>query len=138
MFLFKKSFSLSEPEQKELQKFVSKTIESMLATKEETLNIHKKFDTALVCSLEGNYLVFDIYQFSKFALYDKKNARRHNVPFYTAARSLNKNEETIIYTDDHKQKGLGIKNVQAFYYICDLLETVDINVFSAEKYKCFW
>lgn len=138
MLLFQKNFALSTTDQIEIQRFVSNTIESMLSSREETLNIYKKFDMLLLCSLEGNYLVIDIYQLSKFTPFEKKNSRNYNVPFYRAARSLSKYEETIIYIDDHKEKGLRIKNVKAFYHICDLLETFDIDAFSAEKYKCVW
>lgn len=138
MLLFKKNFALSNTDQNELKRFVSNTIESMLSTREETLNIFKNFDVVLLCSLEGNYLVIDIYQLSKFTPFEKKNAKNYNVPFYRAARSLSKYEETTIYIDDHKEKGLRIKNIQAFYFICDLLETFDIDAFSAEEYKCVW
>lgn len=138
MFLLKRNLSLNDGEIREIKIFVSKTIESMLTTKEETLNIFKQYDLILICSWEGNYLVIDIFQLSKFALSDKKYVRRHNIPFYTAARSLGHKEETIVYLDNHKEKGLGIKNLQAFYQICDLLETLDIDVFSSQEYKCVW
>ena len=138
MFLVNKKFSLSDADLKEVKIFISKTIESMLITREETLNIFKRFDLALVCALEGNYLVVDIFQLSKFTLSENKNIQRQNVPFYTAARSLGSKEEVIVYLDDHKEKGLGIKHLQAFYYICELLETVDIDVLSSQQYKCVW
>src|SRR5688572_24477765 len=123
MFLVKKKFSISDADLKEIRLFVSKTIESMLITKEETLNIFKRFDLALVCTLEGNYLVVDIFQLSKFTLSENKKIQRQNIPFYTAARSISVKEEVIVYLDDHKEKGLGIKHLQAFYYICELMET---------------
>lgn len=138
MLLFKKCASLSSAELNEIKKFVGKTIESMLITREETLYIFKQYDTVLSCSLEGNYLVIDIYQLSKFALHDKQNLRKHNIPFFSAARSLDHKEETIVYWDDHKQKGFGIKKIQAFYHMCDLLETMEIDVFSAQQFKCVW
>ncbi|MFD1031598.1 hypothetical protein [Metaplanococcus flavidus] len=138
MFLVKRKYSVSDMDLKEIQTFVSKTIESMLMTKEETLNIFKRFDMVLICSMEGSYLVIDIFQLSKFTLSDQKNIQKQNIPFYTAARSINSKEETIIYLDVHKEKGLGIKNLQAFYYICELLDTMDIDVFSSQKFKCVW
>lgn len=138
MFLIKRNSSISDTALKEIKTFVSMTIESMLLTKEGTLNMFKQYDIVLICSLEGNYLVTDIYQLSKFALTDKKNIRKHNVPFYTAARSLDSKEDFIVYFDEHKEKGLGIKNLQAFYYICELLETVEVDVFSSQKFKCVW
>ncbi|MFD1032621.1 hypothetical protein [Metaplanococcus flavidus] len=138
MYLFKKKFSLSAADEFEIKEFVSKTIEKMLITKEETINIHKDSDTVLSCSLEGNYIVVDIYQLSKYALHIHNQKRNHNIPFYTAARSLNNYEETIVYFDDHKAKGLGVKNLQAFYYICELLDALDIEVVSAQSFKCVW
>lgn len=138
MFLFKRNLPLSTPELNEIKDFFSQTIEKMLTTKEETLNILKQYDMVLICSWEGNYLVTDIYQLSKFSLSDRKDIRKQNLPFYSAARSLDHKKETIIYFDEHKEKGLVIKNLQAFFYICDLLETLDVDVFSAYEYKCVW
>ena len=138
MFLVKRKNSISDKDLKEIETFVSKTIESMLMTKEETLNIFKQFDTVLICSIEGSYLVIDVFQLSKFNLSDQKNIQKRNIPFYTAARSLHSKEETIVYLDEHKEKGLGVKNLQAFYYICELLDTMDIDVLSSREFKCCW
>ncbi|WP_422124562.1 hypothetical protein DHX103_07015 [Planococcus sp. X10-3] len=138
MFLIKRKSSISDSDLIELQTFVSKTIESMLMTKEETLNIFKAFDMVLICTMEGNYVVTDVFQLSKFTLSDQKNLQKPNIPFYTAARSLGSEEETIVYLDVHKEKGLRIKNLQAFYYICELLDTMEIDVVSPQEFKCFW
>lgn len=138
MFLFKKNISLNDAEFKEIEEFVSKTIEKMLTTKEETFNILRPFGMVLICSWEGNYIVSDIFQLSKFSVADKKDIRRQNTPYYTAARSLDHKKEVIVYLDDHECKGLLIKELQAFYHVCDLLKTVDVNVLSAKEYKCVW
>lgn len=138
MFLFKRSLSLTDHELNEIKDFVGKTIEKMLTTRDETLNIFKQYDMVLICSWEGNYLVTDIFQLSKFVISDRKDIRKHNTPFYVAARSLDNKKETIIYLDEHKEKGLVVKNLQTFYYVCDLLKTLDVEVFSAEEYKCIW
>lgn len=138
MFLLKRNVSLTDHELKEIKQSVKKTIEKMLVTKDETLNILKPYDMVLICSWEGNYLVMDIFQHSKFTVFDRKDLKRKNTPFYIAARSLHNIEEPIVYLDEHKDKGLGIKNLQAFYYVCELLMTLDIDVFSSQEYKCVW
>lgn len=69
---------------------------------------------------------------------DRKDIQRQNVPFYTAARSLNSKKETLIYLDEHKKQELVIKNLQAFNYVCYLLNTLDIEVSSGQEYKCIW
>lgn len=110
----------------------------MLTAREETLHIHKPYDMVLICSGEGNYLVMDIYQLSKFISSNSKAVQRLNNPFYTAARSLDSKKETIVYLDEHQEKGLMIKNLQAFYHICNLMNTLDIHVLSAKEYRCVW
>lgn len=138
MFLFRRNLSLTDSELNEIKEYVGKTIEKMLITKEETLNILKQYDMVLICSWEGDYMVTDIFQLSKFKISDRTDIRSQNTPFYTVARSLNSKKETILYLDEHKEKGLMIKNLQAFYYVCDLLKTLDVDVFSAQEYKCVW
>lgn len=68
MFLFKRIFLLSAPERNKIKDFVGITMEKMLITKEETLNILKQCDMVLISSLEESYLVIDIYQLSKFTV----------------------------------------------------------------------
>lgn len=138
MFIFKRNLSLNDTELNEIKKFVSITIEEMLTTREETLNIFKQYDLVLICSWEGNYLIMDIYQLSKFTISDRTNIRDQNRPYYSAACSLDHRRDTIVYFDEHREKGLVIKNLLAFYYVCDLMQTLDIEVFSAQEYKCTW
>lgn len=138
MFLFKRNLSLNDAELEEIQEFVSVTIEKMLTTREETLNILRQYDLVLICSWEGNYLVMDIYQHSKFTTSDRTNIRIQNIPYYSAACSLDQQRETIVYFDEHKEKGMIIKNLLAFYYVCELMQSLDVEVFSAQYYKCTW
>lgn len=138
MFLFKRKLSLNDAELEEIQEFVSVTIEKMLTTREETLNILRQYDLVLICSWEGNYLVMDIYQLSKFTTSDRTNIRSQNIPYYSAACSLDQQRETIVYFDEHKEKGLVIKNLLAFYNVCELMQSFEVEIFSAQYYKCTW
>ncbi len=138
MFLFKRNSSLTSAEFNEIKEFFSETIEKMLLTKENTLNIHKKYDLVLLSAWEGKFLVMDIFQLSKFNTSSKMKIRYQNHPFYTAARALDESKETIVYLDEHEEKGLTIQTLQAFYHICYLLETFDINVVSVKEYECIW
>ncbi|TWT00124.1 hypothetical protein [Planomicrobium sp. CPCC 101079] len=138
MFLLKRNLSLSTSDLKEIKDFFSRTIEKMLTTKDETLNVLKRYDMVLICSWEGSYLVMDVFQLSKFAISNRKNVRRHNIPYYVAARSFDKSKETIVYLDEHKEKGMAVENLQAFYHIRDLLNTLEVHVVSANEYECIW
>lgn len=138
MFLFRKNLSLTMTELHDIKTFFQEAIERMLITKEKILHISKRYDMVLICSWEGNYLVMDVYQYSKFTKSKKKEAMNANIPFYTAARSLYSKKEVIVYHDTHKEMGLMLKNLQAFYYICELLRTLNVHVSSSQEYKCVW
>lgn len=137
MSIFKRNLSLTNIELDEIKLFFQETVERMLMTREKILHISKRYDMVLICSWEGNYMVLDIYQYSKFTNSQQKEILNANTPFYTAARSLYI-QEMIVYQDTHKEKGLRLKDLQAFYYVCELLKTLKIRVFSAAKYKCVW
>lgn len=129
---------MSSSKLNEITNFVAVTIERMLTTKEETLNIIEQYDMVLICAWEGEYLTIDIYQLSKFKLSKNKDFRVQNIAFFSAARSLRQGNEFIVYVDDHKETGLGIKNLQAFYYVCTLMDTVEVDVISEHTYSCVW
>lgn len=138
MFSFKKKEGLADSELDDIKVFLSSTLEKMLLTREETLNTYTKYDLVLMCSWEGGYIVADIFQMSKFNWVDGKAERGKNIPFYTAARSFTRKKDYIVYMDEHENKAIRLKNLQAFHHICYLLQTVDIEVSSNKEYTCLW
>lgn len=138
MFAFQKRPALSDSDLDEVKFFVSTTLEKMLLTRDETLNTLKKYDLVLICSWEGGYLIADIFQMSKFNLTNGRAERGKNVPFFVVARSFSLKKDLIVYTDEHENKCMRIKNLQAFHHICYLLQTVDIEVSSEKEYTCIW
>lgn len=138
MFSFKKKQGLTDSELDDIKAFLSSTLEKMLMTRDETLNTFKEYDLVLISSWEGGYIVTDIFQLSKFSLIEEKAERGVNVPYYTVARSFSHKKDLIVYLDEHENKAMRLKNLQAFHHICYLLQTVDIEVSSKKEYTCIW
>ncbi|MGH2319191.1 hypothetical protein ACRC6Q_15600 [Planococcus sp. SE5232] len=140
MFSFKRKQGLTDLELDDVRAFLSSTLEKMLMTRDETLNTYEKYDLVLISSWEGGYIVADIFQLSKFKfnLVEGKAERGINIPYYTVARSFSHKKDLIVYLDEHENKAMRLKNLQAFHHICYLLQTVDIEVSSKKEYTCIW
>lgn len=138
MFIFKRKPSLSKGNLAELKKFIGSTIEFMLLTKEETIHVLEKYDLVLLFSWEGSFIEGNLYKFSTFTLAETGLSSLINEPLYTEIRFFDKSDDEVKYIDDEKIKELSPSNLVAFYNICELIRTVEIEIISPKRYKCFW
>lgn len=137
MFILKRKPSLSEYDMEELKDFVANTIEVMLLTKEEIIHVLTKYNLVLICSWERGFIEGSIFQLSTFDI-SKGLSSVTNVPLYSGRRQFNKNDDSIVYIDDNDLKGLTELNLLAFYCLCELIRTYDVEVVSSKRYMCKW
>ena len=138
MFIFKRKPSLSQLDLEEMKKFVGQTIVAMLSTKEETMNVLKKYDLVLIFSWEGDYIQGSIFQLSTFNMAKNGLSSLINTPLYTETRYFINTNDSVKYIDDDEIKGLSPKNLVAFYSICELIRIFEIEVHSSNAYTCVW
>ena len=136
MFIFKREPVDSTHDLEKLKKFVAETVETMLITREETINISEEYDLALIFSWEGKYIEGSIYQWSTLDISKGGTVASQNTPLYIEKRYINKNEDTVVFIEDERIKKLPIKNLQIFYVVCELIRIFDVEVISNYKYKC--
>lgn len=138
MFIFKRKPSLSDHDTKDLKKFIGKTIEAMLITKEETINISERYDLALIFSWEDDYIEGSIFQLSNFKLSKNGLSSSINIPLFSEKHYFNKKIESVEYIDDEKIKTMSYSDLLIFYNMCELIRTFEIEANSANEYKCLW
>lgn len=138
MFLFKREPVDSKHNLEELKNFVAQTVETMLMTREETINISEKFDLVLIFSWDNGYIEGAIYHWSTFDISKGRTIASQNLPLYIETRLLNTSEDTVVYIDDERIKNLPLNIQQIFYAICELVRIFDVEVSSKNKYKCIW
>ncbi|WP_203331968.1 hypothetical protein [Planococcus beigongshangi] len=121
-----------------MKKFVGKTIEVMLATKEETIHVMESDNLVLMFSWSSQYIEGSIYQLSSFQL--SKNGLNSviNLPLYTELHYFNKKIDSVEYIDDNKIKKMSRSQLLLFYSMCELIRTFEIEVNSANEYICKW
>lgn len=138
MFIFKRNPSLSEVDIKVLKKFIAKTIEVMLSTKEETIHVMEKDDLVLMFSWGCQYIEGSIYQLSSFQLSKTGLSSVINTPLYTEQHYFNKKIESIEYIDDNEIKTMSRSQLLVFYSMCELIRTFEIEANSSNEYICKW
>lgn len=138
MFIFKRTPVLPKSELVELKNFVSKTIELMLMSKEETIYTIKKYDLVLAFSWEGDYIEGSIFRLSTFTLSENGSSICGNVPLFVEKRYFHKQDKSIVYIDPEKIKGLTKPNLLAFHGLCELIRIFDVEVISSDQYKVIW
>lgn len=138
MFIFKRKPSLSEVDITNLKKFVGKTIEVMLSTKEETIHVMESDDLVLMFSWGSQYIEGSIYQLSSFQLSKTGLSSVINTPLYTEKHYFNKKIDSIEYIDDNEIKSMSRSQLLVFYSMCELIRTFEIEASSCEKYSCRW
>ncbi|RNF38788.1 hypothetical protein [Planococcus salinus] len=138
MFIFKRKPPLLEYEMNNLKKFIGRTIEVMLLTREETINVSEKHGLILICSRDDHYIEGSIFQLSDFQLSKTGLSSWMNPPLYTEKHYFDKKIDSIGYIDDEKIKTMSRSRLLVFYSMCELLGTFEIVVNSSNKYKCIW
>lgn len=138
MFIFKKKPSLAEADIEKLKKFVGNTIEAMLLTKEETLNISERYKLVLVYSWGGDYMEGSIFQWSSFQLSEKGLRSLTKAPLYTAKHYFNKKNNSIEHIDDKEIKAMSHSELLLFNGLCNLIQTFEVEVNSSNHYCCVW
>lgn len=138
MFIFKRKPSLTEGDLESLKKFVGKTIEVMLLTKEETIHVSERHDLVLMFSWEHHYIEGSIFQLSNFQLSKTGLSSLINIPLYTEKHYFNKKIDSIEYIDDEKIKTMSHSKLLIFYSICELIRTFEIEANSSNEYACIW
>lgn len=138
MFIFKRKPSLPQLDLDELKRFIGQTIEATLTTKEETMNVLKKYDLVLISSRDGDSIESSIFQLSTFNLAKNGLSSLINTPLYTETRYFVNTNDSVNYIDDNDIKGLSPANLIAFYSMCELIRIFEIEVQSPNTYKCVW
>lgn len=138
MFIFKRKPSLSEYDLENLKKFVGKTIEVMLVTKEETIHVSERYGLVLMFSWENRYIEGSIFQLSNFQLSKTGLSSLINTPLYTEKHYFNKKIDSIEYIDDEKIKAMSHSELLVFYGMCELIRTFEIEANSSNEYECIW
>lgn len=138
MFILKRKPSLTVHVMEELKEFVGKTVEVMLLTKEETIHAITKYDLVLIFSWEREYIEGSIFQLSTFDIAKNGLSSLNNTPLYSGKRHFNKKDDAVVYIDDNDLKGLSERNILAFYNICELIRTFEVEVVSSKRYMCKW
>lgn len=138
MFIFKRKPSLSEVDLNTLKKFVAKTIEVMLSTKEETIHVMERDDLVLLFSWESQYIEGSIYRLKGFHLSKTGVSRGFNTPLYSEKHYFNKSIDSIEYIDDNEIKTMSRSQLLVFYSMCELIRTFEIEAKSSNEYICKW
>jgi len=138
MFIFKRKPSLSEVDIKNLKKFVGKTIEVMLSTKEETIHVMESDDLVLMFSWGSQFIEGSIYQLSSFQLSKTGLSSLINTPLYTEKHYFDRKVDSIEYIDDNEIKTMSRSQLLVFYSMCELIRTFEIETNSSNKYSCKW
>lgn len=133
MFIFKKKPALAEVDIEKLKKFVGNTIEAMLLTKEETLNISERYRLVLVYSWGGDHMEGSIFQLPEKGLTSLTKA-----PLYIGKHYFTKKKDTIEYMDDEEIKAMSHSELLIFTGLCKLIRTFEIEVNSSNNYCCIW
>ena len=138
MFIFKRKPSLSEVDTTNLKKFVGKTIEVMLSTKEETIHVLENDNLVLMFSWESQYIEGSIYELSSFQMAKTGLSSLINTPLYTEKHYFNKKIDSIEYIDDNEIKTMSRSQLLVLYSMCELIRTFEIEATSPNKYSCKW
>ncbi|MFD1031458.1 hypothetical protein [Metaplanococcus flavidus] len=138
MFIFRRQPSLPAIELEMLKKFVGKTIEVTLSTREETIHVMEKDDLVLLFSWGSEYIEGSIYQLSSFQLSKTGLSSVINIPLYSEMHYFNKKMDSIEYIDDNKIKIMSRSRLLVFYSMCELIRSFEIEANSSDEYICKW
>ncbi|WP_040851158.1 hypothetical protein [Planococcus halocryophilus] len=140
MFKFKRSSSSpsTNPDFAELKKFVSKTLEVMLISREETIYPIKKYDLLLAFTWEKNCIEGSIFQLSGFQSSNNSSSYVLNAPLFVEKRDFYRGDKSIVFIDTEKISGMTKQNLLAFQTICKLIDIFDIEATASNRYKCIW
>lgn len=138
MFIFKRKPSLSEVDINNLKKFIGKTIEVMLETREETIHVMEKDNLVLLFCWGVEYIEGSIYQLSSFQLSTTGSSSVINDPLFTELHYFNQKIDSIEYVDDEKIKSMTRTQLHVFYSMCELIRTFEIEAENSNRYRCKW
>lgn len=138
MFIFKRKPSLSEVDLESLKRFIAKTIEVTISTKEETIHVMESDNLVLLFSWTSEYLEGSIYQLSKFQLSKSGLSSIINTPLFSEMHYFNKKVDSIEYVDDNEIKNMSRSQLHVFYSMCELIRTFEVEASSSNQYRCKW
>ncbi|ANU13306.1 hypothetical protein BBI08_05400 [Planococcus halocryophilus] len=138
MFRFKRSSSSTNLDLTELKTFVSKTLEVMLISREETIYPIRKYDLLLVFTWEKNCIEGSIFQLSRYQSSKNSSSYILNAPLFLEKRDFYREAKSIVFIDTEKVSRLTAQNLLAFQTICKLIDIFDIEATSSNRYKCIW
>ncbi|WKA58333.1 hypothetical protein QWY16_17835 [Planococcus shenhongbingii] len=138
MILFKRTPLLTDKDKIHLKQLVGKTVEAMLQSKEETLYIMEKYELVFICSWEGEYIDCSLYHRSSINVFKSGKIGFQKEPIFTEKRYFHKKNDTLIYLDKNQLMEFPPRNLEAFYYTCELVQNFEIEVNSVYDYTCVW